>query len=214
MLEKICEQCQIKFQLPSLAKKYVARRFCGPICSRRWAANNRSVSWKQKASLAKQGENNPMFGVALKHPNSLANLSRGYWKGKKQSSIANAKRSASLQGRKILKESIAKMIQTKIEKGIFWKKDDPQYVEFKKYRRKVYYWTSKNDLTSLENYNRRGLLDFHLDHKYSITEGFRNGVPPKIIGSIHNLEFIHHLENVSKGTKCSITLEELYGLQR
>ena len=213
MLEKVCEHCQEKFTLPSLAKKFLRRRFCGPICSRRWAANNRSVTWREKASLAKQGKNNPMYGVSLKHPNSLANLKRDAWKGKKQPLEANRKRSESLRGRKMSKESIQKAIKTKIDRGLIWKPDDTQYSEFKKYRRKVYYWTVKNDLSILENFDRRGLLDFHLDHKYSITEGFKNGVPPKIIGSMPNLHFISYIENVKKGTKCSITLEELYGLQ-
>jgi hypothetical protein len=213
MLEKICEHCQIKFTLPSRTQKYLKRRFCGPICSRRWIANNRSDSWKQKASLAKQGENNPMFGVSQTNPNSLSNLIRNAWTGKKQPIEANEKRSKKLIGIKRSQETINKTRQTKIDKGIFWKPDDPEYLKFKKYRRKVYYWTSKNDLTQLENYNKRGRAGFHLDHKYSITEGFKNKVPPKVIGSIDNLEFICYTENLSKGTKCSITLEKLYGLQ-
>ena len=109
-------------------------------------------------------------------------------------------------------ESIKKMIQTKIDKGIFWKKDDPEYTEFKKYRRKVYYWTSKNDLTKLENYDKRSRNGYHLDHKCSIAEGFKNKVPPKIIGSIDNLEFLLYTDNIKKGTSCSITLEKLYEL--
>lgn len=213
MLEKICEYCNEKFILPKEGKKEQKRRFCGPICSRRWAANNRSDSWRKKASEAKQGESNPMYGVAQTNPNSLANLARGYWTGKNQSKESNEKRSNKLKGREVSEESIKKTIQTKIDKGLIWKPDDPQYLEFKKYRRKVYYWTSKNDLTILENYDKRSLLGYHLDHKYSITEGFKNNVPPKVIGSIHNLEFIPYSENVKKGTKCSITLEELYALQ-
>ena len=214
MLEKICECCSNKFILPKAGKKELRRRFCGPVCSRRWAANNRSDSWRKKASEAKQGENNPMFGVFLNHPNSLANLARGYWKGKTMSTESNKKRSKALTGKIVKKESIAKMIQTKIDKGIFWKPDDPEYLEFKKYRRKVYYWTAKNDLTLLENHDKRGLLNYHLDHMYSVTAGFKNKVPPKIIGSIYNLKFIHYKENTSKNIKCSITLEELYELQR
>jgi hypothetical protein len=213
MLEKNCEHCQVKFILPKATQKNLKRRFCGPICSRRWAANNRSDTWKQKASIAKQGKNNPMFGVSLKHPNSLANLKRDAWTGKAQPKEANLKRSLKLKGRKVSQESIQKTIKTKIKKGIIWKPDDPEYVEFKKYRRKVYYWTSKNDLTQLDNHEKRGRFGFHLDHKYSITEGFKNKVPPKVIGSIDNLEFICYTDNLSKGTKCSITLEKLYGLQ-
>jgi len=213
MLEKICQHCNTKFVLARSGNKEQKRRFCGPICSRRWAANNRSDSWKQKASLAKQGENNPMFGISQTNPNSLSNLIRNAWTGKKQPIEANEKRAKKLIGIKRSQETINKTRQTKIDKGIFWKPDDPEYLEFKKYRRKVYYWTSKNDLTQLENYNKRGRVGFHLDHKYSITEGFKNKVPPKVIGSIDNLEFICYTDNLSKGTKCSITLEKLYGLQ-
>lgn len=209
MIEKICEHCHIKFILPKATQKNLKRRFCGPICSRRWAANNRSDTWKQKASLAKQGENNPMFGVSLKNPNSLANLKRDAWTGKTQPKEANLKRSKALLGKRKNPESVKQMIQTKIAKGIFWKPDDPEYAEFKKYRRKVYYWTSKNDLTQLENYEKRALLGYHLDHKYSVTEGFKNNVPPKVVGSIYNLEFIPYNVNTSKGIKCSITLEKL-----
>ena len=43
----------------------------------------------------------------------------------------------------------------------------------------------------------------------NITEGFKNKVSPKVIGSIYNLEFIPYNVNTAKGIKCSITLEEL-----
>ena len=214
MLEKICKNCNHSFSLPRAGKKEQARLFCGPICSRRWAANNRSETWKQKASAAKQGKNNPKFGVIQNHPNSLANLTRNTWTGKHQSVESNEKRSNSMKGKSSwTEESKKKYIQTGINQGRFWKPDDPEYIEFKKYRRKVYYWTSKNNLTLLENYNKRSKDGYHLDHKYSIAEGFKNKVPPKIIGNISNLEFLLYTENIKKGTKCSITLEKLYELQ-
>jgi len=212
MLEKICGHCNITFILPNLHKKNINRRFCGPICSRRWVANNRSDTWKQKASLAKKGENNPMFNISQTNPNSLANLNRKGLTGKKQTKESNIKRSESLKGITRSKETIKKVKQTKIDKGIIWKPDDPEYLEFKKYRRKVYYWTSKNDLTTLVNHNNRARSAYHLDHKYSIAEGFKNKVPPEIIGSINNLEFLLHTDNIKKGTRCSIKLEELYVL--
>jgi hypothetical protein len=210
MLEKICEHCNTKFFLLKAGKKELKRRFCGPICSRRWAANNRSETWKQKASLAKQGENNPMFGISQVNPKSLANLNRNGSTGKQQSAESNEKRSNSMKGKSSwTEESKKKFIQTGIQQGRFWKADDSEYIEFKKYRRKVYYWTSKNDLTKLENYDKRGRSGYHLDHKYSIAEGFKNNVPPKVIGSIDNLEFLLYTDNVKKGTKCSIELEKL-----
>jgi len=213
MLEKICECCNKKFILPNLHKKNLKRRFCGPICSRRWAAANRSQTWKEKASLSKRGKNNPMFGISQNNPNSLANLSRSAWTGKQQSVESNQKRSDSMKGKSFwTEESKKKYIQTGIEQGRFWKPDDLEYTEFKKYRRKVYYWTSKNDLTLMENWDNRSKTGYHLDHKYSISEGFKNRVPPSIIGSIYNLEFLLSLDNAKKGTKCSITLGKLYEL--
>lgn len=214
MLQKICEHCETKFEVKD-TKKGRSRRFCGPICSRRWAANNRSDSWRQKASLAKQGENNPMYG--LNHSNdakekiSQAGIGKiGYWTGKTHSEESNRKRSKALTGIKRSEETKIKISKA----NSYWREDDPQYEEFKKYRRKVYYWTNKNDLSCLNYYDKRALKGYHLDHKYSITEGFRNNVPPKVIGNINNLEFIHYKDNCSKGTKCSISLEELYyGLQ-
>jgi hypothetical protein len=51
---------------------------------------------------------------------------------------------------------------------------------------------------------------YHLDHKYSITEGFRNCIPPYIIGSYCNLEIIPSRLNEQKGANCSITKEDLF----
>ncbi len=49
----------------------------------------------------------------------------------------------------------------------------------------------------------------HLDHKYSVSEGFKNNIPVYIIGSHHNLEVIDGIDNIKKSSKCSITKEEL-----
>jgi hypothetical protein len=212
MLEKICECCSNKFILPKAGKKELRRRFCGPVCSRRWAANNRSDSWRKKASEAKQGENNPMFGVSLNHPNSLANLARGYWKGKTMSESHKQKISKGGTGRIVSEESKRKARATRIMKGQIYPPDSPAYAEFKKYRRKVHYWSEKNDLSVLENYEKRSKTGYSLDHKYSVRVGFDNNVPPKIMGHIYNLHFIPVKENSSKGTKCLITKEMLYEL--
>ena len=213
MLIKICEECKVNFTLPNLQKKNLKRRFCGPLCSRRWVSKNRSETWKRKASEAKQGDKNPMFGISQTNPKSLSNLNRNGSTGKTQTDESNLKRSLSLTGITRSRETISKTIQTKIERGIFWRPDDPEYLEFKKYKRKVYYWTNKNDLTILENYSNRGKFQYHLDHKYSITKGFEDKIPPKIIGNINNLEFLPFRKNVRKGTSCSITIEKLYELQ-
>lgn len=49
----------------------------------------------------------------------------------------------------------------------------------------------------------------HLDHKYSIYDGFSHDIDPRIIGHYKNLEVINHSLNESKGMKSSISLKKL-----
>ncbi len=50
---------------------------------------------------------------------------------------------------------------------------------------------------------------YSLDHKISKCYGFNNGISPKIIGNIHNLQIIPIKDNCSKGANCSIQLNQL-----
>lgn len=88
-----------------------------------------------------------------------------------------------------------------------------QLSAFKKYRLLVNRLTYKIDVTNLLNYDKRGVSGtkgaYQLDHKFSVCEGFKQGVDPHIIANINNLEFIPWEENIKKLDKCSITLEEL-----
>jgi len=85
---------------------------------------------------------------------------------------------------------------------------------YRAYSRIAWSYTRQNDLSALENIERRGqgLDDFHLDHKYSIKQGFLDNIPAEIIGSIANLEMINSRKNMSKNIKCSITKDELMRL--
>ncbi len=87
---------------------------------------------------------------------------------------------------------------------------------FKKYKQLVYKLTEKEDLNKLSNYEKRGKAGvdgaYHLDHKFSINEGFKQGIEPEIIANINNLWFIPWEENIKKLDKCSISLEELLKL--
>lgn len=47
------------------------------------------------------------------------------------------------------------------------------------------------------------------DHIYSIMSGFINNISPDIISHPANCQLIRHKENVSKGKKCDITIEDL-----
>jgi hypothetical protein len=85
---------------------------------------------------------------------------------------------------------------------------DESLNERDKYYQLVWLYTNLNDLSLLDNYDLRG-RDYHLDHIYSIREGFKNGINPQVIGSIHNLRIIPASENCSKRANCDITIEEL-----
>ena len=50
---------------------------------------------------------------------------------------------------------------------------------------------------------------YHIDHIYSVIDGFLNSVNPEIIASYHNLKVISKEENLKKGRKSDITLVEL-----
>lgn len=49
----------------------------------------------------------------------------------------------------------------------------------------------------------------HLDHKFSISDGFKNGILPEIMGHYTNLQMLQSHENRKKWNNSSITLEQL-----
>jgi hypothetical protein len=55
----------------------------------------------------------------------------------------------------------------------------------------------------------RSRFEYHVDHIYSVEEGFKNNVPAEVIGHYTNLRMMWHLDNCRKNTKCHITLEQL-----
>ena len=70
----------------------------------------------------------------------------------------------------------------------------------------------KDDIKKLDNFEKRGHANkgmYHLDHKFSIIEGFKQNIPPYIIGHINNLEMITGRNNLVKNRKCSIDKDVL-----
>jgi len=122
-----------------------------------------------------------------------------------------------LKSEEELKEIYMKGYNTKIINGTLSNNGKKRIFNnfYDMYKAKVWHFTNKNKLESIKNIEKRGRIGlknnpFHLDHKYSISEGFKNNIPAHIIGSIYNLEMIPALENCSKQDKCSILLEDLY----
>lgn len=101
------------------------------------------------------------------------------------------------------------------ESGFWTKPEDKDDLEH--YRTKVFkvMYKFKDEISKLENFEKRGCANqgkYHLDHKLSIIEGFKQNIPPYIIGNINNLEMILGRNNLSKGRKCSINLDDLVNM--
>jgi len=91
-----------------------------------------------------------------------------------------------------------------------------EYNNYKLYKREVLKYTNREPTQLLENIENRGKSGmggaYQLDHRVSKFHGFKNGIPPYIIGNICNLEMIPWLDNVIKHRNSSITIEELFML--
>jgi hypothetical protein len=99
---------------------------------------------------------------------------------------------------------------TKIKRGLAIPKE--QKTEWELYKEQVLNYTYKSWQYYQNDINPNGLQrgpEYELDHKFSISEGFKQNVNPKIIGHDTNLELLPKDVNRSKRIKCSITLEEL-----
>lgn len=107
----------------------------------------------------------------------------------------------------------AKARETMIASGRFV---DPSTLSaFKKYQRRVHHLTRTQDLSSLPNFERRGVVEndgWHIDHRFSITNGFLQGALPEEVSNIKNLVMLPALENIKKSVRSSLSLQELRAL--
>jgi len=95
---------------------------------------------------------------------------------------------------------------------------DSQKSKWQLYRHKVFRCTyvsaikkfTKEELKKRKSSGKEN--GFHIDHKFSVLEGFNQSIDPVIIGSQCNIELIPWQDNNKKWAKCSITKEELFKL--
>lgn len=73
------------------------------------------------------------------------------------------------------------------------------YILYKSKVRKIteYYWKNKQKYFNPENLTRGKKL-YHIDHEFSIKDGFENNIPPYIIGHWTNLQMLHYKDNIKK----------------
>lgn len=77
------------------------------------------------------------------------------------------------------------------------------------YNKKDYYklvWkiTLSNDIVKLMNGKKRGFRDYHIDHIYPIILGYKNGIPPEVIGDVSNLKPLYWRDNLKKSFKIKL----------
>ena len=117
-------------------------------------------------------------------------------------------------GKKHKKETFEKIRMTRIERGLII--PDDQLEGYKKYNTIVRRLTrtsirenfTSTDLLKRGKCNEEGAI--HVDHKYSIYQGFLDDIPPERMAHYKNLELIPAIDNSRKRMECSITKEELY----
>ena len=89
-----------------------------------------------------------------------------------------------------------------------------QLTDFQMYKSAIYMFTRRQDVSLLNNYEKRGKSGiqnaYQLDHKVSIRYGFDNNILPSIIGDISNLEFIKWEDNIRKYTRNSMEEKQLF----
>ena len=107
------------------------------------------------------------------------------------------------------KEIIAKI---KLSKADYCKSKFVNKTELGKYYILVRESTKDNWVKNYDKINpnriRRG-IDNHLDHIYSVLEGFKQNIPPEIIGHWTNLQMLSRSINSSKKDTCWKSKEEL-----
>ena len=173
-------------------------------CNRREVKNNRlhgtykhTENIKEKIKQSNKDnwrdENKPFKWL-------IATLENPDWHRKL--SIASKGRSKTLQ-------SIIKQIETKT--GHTYEEWQNLKTEYRKYNQQVLVITRRQDKTNIKNFNVKQ-KGWHLDHIYSISDGWRNNIDPTIVGHFVNLRYVTAKENCTKNKKSDFTKETLYEL--
>lgn len=89
-----------------------------------------------------------------------------------------------------------------------WKVRVESYIEYRREVDRITKLSIRKYSHLIKDIELRG-SDFHVDHIYSVKDGFLNNVDPNIIGHYLNLRVITSFENTSKGSRSDKTLDEL-----
>jgi len=112
----------------------------------------------------------------------------------------------------VIRERIDKILHTKLELGLIT--DPASKCEFDRYYADVRNLSDRNykkhkSIINPCNFSR-GRTSYHLDHIFSIKDGFENSVPVNVISHYTNLQIMKYDENIAKGGLSDKTLIELF----
>ena len=188
---KVTETSKLKYGTNHPQQSETIRKKVEDTCLEKFGTKTNLMNEDQKQKIKKT--NILKYGVENPSQSELIKLK------KEQSYIKN------YESKHYLSSNLRR---SKMEDSQTWIPLD-QKSDYERYSRQVWIETRKQDINSLKYSEKRGVKGYHLDHRYSILEGFKNNILPSIIGNIKNLEFIPYFENCSKGRKCSVLLNEI-----
>lgn len=109
---------------------------------------------------------------------------------------------------------IERSLSTKKEKGIIYKWSENELKDIQSYRRSVSYYTEKTyeEYKNIINPNGldRGIHSNHIDHIFPVIEGWKNRIDPKVLSNYKNLRLVDSYDNLSKGERTDISINEFY----
>lgn len=105
--------------------------------------------------------------------------------------------------------AIAKLKETKRKKSGLLTPEDAK--NFRHYARAI---RQRAQLWATDNGYKLGHQTYHVDHKLSILDAWKLNLPAEIVNHPANLQVIEARRNTSKGSKSSITVEQLYEMIR
>ena len=116
---------------------------------------------------------------------------------------------------RIASKAIIKGNLTKAEKGIITHPSNRN--SYYRYKILVLHLTNRHRQALTEGYVT-GLAGkpgaWHIDHKFSIIQGFREQISPFVIGHRENLQMLPWKQNIQKLHRCDISKEELFRITR
>lgn len=156
---------------------------------------------------------NKMSTICIKCCDNKPKKGYGYRKNKSYRKMMSKsiKESESYKNSVDLRIEANKKYWQKIRKG---RTVEEIYSEWELYKKRAYRIMESNYKKYKYIINPKNLPrsrdKYHIDHRYSILNGFKHNVPEEILSHPFNLVMMYYKDNLNKKDRCSITKKQLY----